>query len=94
LSVGFFSSLMRPILIMPQVTTSKLFRQTHPFLRIYFCECITFANLRFNPICPDGGTGRRARLKIWLSQGSAGSIPVLGTTPRLKRGVFIWACSI
>ena len=28
---------------------------------------------------PDGGTGRRARLKIWLSQGSAGSIPVLGT---------------
>ena len=29
--------------------------------------------------CPDGGTGRRARLKIWLSQGSAGSIPVLGT---------------
>ena len=30
---------------------------------------------------PDGGTGRRARLKIWLSQGSAGSIPVLGTNP-------------
>lgn len=29
--------------------------------------------------CPDGGTGRRARLKIWLSKGSAGSIPVLGT---------------
>jgi hypothetical protein len=29
--------------------------------------------------CPDGGIGRRARLKIWLSQGSAGSIPVLGT---------------
>jgi hypothetical protein len=28
---------------------------------------------------PDGGIGRRARLKIWLSQGSAGSIPVLGT---------------
>lgn len=28
---------------------------------------------------PDGGTGRRVRLKIWLSQGSAGSIPVPGT---------------
>jgi hypothetical protein len=28
---------------------------------------------------PDGGTGRRARLKILLSKGSAGSIPVLGT---------------
>ena len=27
----------------------------------------------------DGGIGRRARLKIWLSQGSAGSIPVRGT---------------
>ncbi len=34
--------------------------------------------------CPDGGTGRRARLKIWLSQGSAGSIPVLGTNPVTK----------
>ena len=29
--------------------------------------------------CPDGGIGRRARLKIWFSQGSAGSIPVPGT---------------
>jgi hypothetical protein len=28
---------------------------------------------------PDGGIGRRVRLKIWLSQGSAGSIPVPGT---------------
>ena len=28
---------------------------------------------------PDGGIGRRARLKICLSQGSAGSIPVPGT---------------
>ena len=28
---------------------------------------------------PDGGTGRRVRLKIWFSQESAGSIPVLGT---------------
>ena len=28
---------------------------------------------------PDGGIGRRARLKIWFSQGSAGSIPVPGT---------------
>ncbi len=28
---------------------------------------------------PDGGIGRRARLKILLSKGSAGSIPVLGT---------------
>ena len=29
--------------------------------------------------CPDGGIGRRARLKIWCPQGCAGSIPVLGT---------------
>lgn len=28
---------------------------------------------------PDGGTGRRVRLKIWYSQGCAGSIPVPGT---------------
>lgn len=32
-----------------------------------------------NRDCPDGGIGRRARLKIWFPQGSAGSIPVLGT---------------
>ncbi len=36
-------------------------------------------NDTFADLSPDGGTGRRARLKIWLSQGSAGSIPVLGT---------------
>ena len=36
---------------------------------------------------PDGGTGRRARLKIWLSQGSAGSIPVLGTKLRGLTGI-------
>ena len=28
---------------------------------------------------PDGGTGRRVRLKIWYWQQCAGSIPVLGT---------------
>ena len=33
-------------------------------------------------LSPNGGTGRRARLKIWLSQGSAGSIPVPGTKMR------------
>ncbi len=39
--------------------------------------------------CPDGGIGRRARLKIWLSQGSAGSIPVLGTKTLVRSiGVF------
>ena len=32
-----------------------------------------------HPLSPDGGTGRRVRLKIWYSQGCAGSIPVLGT---------------
>jgi hypothetical protein len=32
--------------------------------------------------CPDGGIGRRARLKILFSKGSAGSIPVLGTYHR------------
>ncbi len=40
--------------------------------------------LIFAPPSPDGGTGRRARLKIWLSQGSAGSIPVLGTKARVS----------
>ena len=34
--------------------------------------------------CLDGGIGRRARLKIWLSQGSGGSIPPLGTNPVTK----------
>jgi hypothetical protein len=34
--------------------------------------------------CPDGGIGRRARLKIWYSQGCAGSIPVPGTEMRAK----------
>lgn len=38
---------------------------------------------------PDGGIGRRARLKIWLSQGSAGSIPVLGTQPPFLGGFFM-----
>src|SRR5690606_6535625 len=40
---------------------------------------ITFAVPSKERGCPDGGIGRRARLKIWFSQGSAGSIPVLGT---------------
>ena len=30
---------------------------------------------------PDGGIGRRVRLKIWYWQQCAGSIPVLGTKP-------------
>lgn len=38
--------------------------------------------------CPDGGTGRRVRLKIWLSQGSAGSIPVLGTVKGCKSLIY------
>ena len=42
--------------------------------------------LIFAPPSPDGGTGRRARLKIWLSQGSAGSIPVLGTKGQSECG--------
>jgi hypothetical protein len=33
-----------------------------------------------NSLSPDGGIGRRVRLKIWFSQESAGSIPVLGTS--------------
>ncbi len=41
------------------------------------------------PTSPDGGIGRRARLKIWLSQGSAGSIPVLGTLPPFLGGIFL-----
>ena len=37
---------------------------------------------------PDGGTGRRARLKIWFSQESGSSILPPGTTPRsLSRGL-------
>ena len=35
---------------------------------------------------PDGGIGRRARLKILFSKGSAGSIPVLGTST--KKAIF------
>lgn len=31
-------------------------------------------------LCPGGGIGRRARLRIWCSQGRAGSTPVPGTT--------------
>ena len=34
---------------------------------------------------PDGGIGRRARLKILYSQGCAGSIPVLGTLTGLQQ---------
>jgi hypothetical protein len=45
--------------------------------------------LIFAPPSPDGGTGRRARLKIWLSQGSAGSIPVLGTEARVSAGLSV-----
>ena len=45
--------------------------------------------LIFAPPSPDGGTGRRARLKIWLSQGSAGSIPVLGTKARVSAGLSV-----
>jgi hypothetical protein len=45
--------------------------------------------LIFAPPSPDGGTGRRARLKIWLSQGSAGSIPVLGTKVRVSAGLSV-----
>ena len=46
-------------------------------------------NDTFAVLSPDGGTGRRARLKIWLSQGSAGSIPVLGTkNPQHQLGIF------
>ena len=41
---------------------------------------------------PDGGIGRRARLKIWYSQGCAGSIPVLGTwkKPICRGRFFLW----
>ncbi len=40
---------------------------------------------------PDGGIGRRARLKIWFRQRSAGSIPVLGTKKPLISAVFLFA---
>ncbi len=38
----------------------------------------------FERCSPDGGIGRRSRLKICRSQGCAGSIPVLGTEYILK----------
>ena len=47
-------------------------------------ELLTFARHS-----PDGGIGRRARLKIWFRQRSAGSIPVLGTKKPRFRGFFI-----
>lgn len=46
---------------------------------------LTFAH----PSCPDGGTGRRARLKIWFRQRSAGSIPVPGTQPPFRVAFFM-----
>jgi hypothetical protein len=36
--------------------------------------------------CPGGGIGRRARLRIWCSQGRAGSTPVPGTTQLVPSG--------
>ena len=40
-------------------------------------------SLHLHPVilitCPDGGIGRRVRLKIWYWQRCAGSIPVPGT---------------
>lgn len=41
-------------------------------------------------LSPDGGIGRRARLKIWFRQRSAGSIPVLGTTPPFLGGFLFY----
>src|ERR1700704_5778156 len=41
---------------------------------------------------PDGGIGRRARLKIWYSQGCAGSIPVPGTQPPNRWFFYAWRC--
>lgn len=41
------------------------------------------------PQSPDGGIGRRVRLKIWFPKGSAGSIPVPGTKPPFSGGFFI-----
>jgi hypothetical protein len=49
----------------------------HPFCSINRCN-----------LSPDGGIGRRARLKILLSKGSAGSIPVLGTWNHRNGGFF------
>ena len=40
--------------------------------------------LYLQPESPDGGIGRRVRLKIWYSQGCAGSIPVPGTEKSCK----------
>lgn len=37
---------------------------------------------------PDGGIGRRARLKIWYWQQCAGSIPVLGTQELHKSEIY------
>lgn len=40
---------------------------------------------------PDGGIGRRSRLKICRSQGCAGSIPVPGTkASQIMRSFFIF----
>src|SRR5580692_4317426 len=45
--------------------------------RLFYISHSIFYILYF--LSPDGGIGRRARLKIWYSQGCAGSIPVPGT---------------
>ena len=36
--------------------------------------------LRIPHLCPNGGTGRRARFRTWFSQGSGGSSPLSGTS--------------
>ena len=53
-------------------------------------ECVILQpeNFQLKIIRPDGGIGRRSRLKICRSQGCAGSIPVPGTKPLRKEWFF------
>lgn len=46
-------------------------------------ECTKTNSIFF--ICPGGGIGRRAGLKILFQQWSAGSIPAPGTTQYIRR---------
>ncbi len=67
--------------IVSEILTEKLSvciaKSSSPFWTFYRPK-----PLHLHPVIhtsPDGGIGRRVRLKIWYSQGCAGSIPVPGT---------------
>src|ERR1700733_6688712 len=76
LSAGTFLSRSKPIVVMRQDIIFCPFLDNRSQIRIIAPRLL---KIHLSKVSPDGGTGRRVRLKIWYSQGCAGSIPVLGT---------------